>query len=162
VPHASQDWKQAFVSGIPFAHPIGATTGLPMATSFGESKSAFSYVPFLSSTQETSAEKRKAISLLNDIGVVKENPEEFMVEKDLVEIALDGKRVLLTINERQQVLDQIGDKLATYLVRHEKAIRAAKARSHDDARKLVDKFSDLSREAVLSRWRDHIRQKKRS
>ena len=160
IPKAAQNKTQAFMSGIPFASQMGFDTGLPMMTALGEPVSGWSYLPFFSKSQESTPEKRRAAQILNDVGLVKEGPQEYMIGRDLVELAISGERYLLSLEEREQVLGEIGSKFSSYVVNNKDKIMRAKEESQDEARKVINSYSDKAREQVMRQWRDRVREKK--
>lgn len=155
VPKAAQDWQQAFISGIPFADAMGAETGLPMVNAFGEPISPFAYFPFFSASQKSSEAVKKAAGILNDIGITKNGPEEWMMSADVVELSHDGKKYLFSLDERAQVLKDIGQEFATKIGDKEDKIRGAK--SYDDSKKIVQDLQKDARGRVLRKWRVKIR-----
>ncbi len=159
TPKASQDWKQAFKSGIPFASWMGLDTGLEMRTPFGQKTTPYSYVPLFSQSQVSSDEVKSAAKILNDVGISKEGVTEFMLDEDLIELSVDGKRYLFTLEERGQVLSDIGTTFARAINDNKDKIKTAKEKSHKEAQKVVNKLSDQSRERVLNRWRSKIKPK---
>lgn len=157
VPKASQNWGQAFMSGIPFAQQMGADTGLPMVNANGENITGFHYFPFFSKSQESSESVKKAAQLLNDSGITKEGPQEWMLDADTVEISHDGGRYLLTLDERASVLREIGQNFATELNDNAASIRGAE--TYDKKKAIVQRLQKKARDRVLSGWRDKIRDK---
>lgn len=157
VPRASQSAAQAFASGIPFAHAMGADTGLPMLNQFGEEISPFAYFPFFSAKQESSEPVKKAAKVLNDTGITKAGMEEWMMDSDLVELAANGERYLLSLDERREVLGEIGQRFADLINSNSDRIRRAKDDSHDKAKKIVQELQTRARKSVLNGWRDRIK-----
>lgn len=155
VPKASQDAKQAFLSGIPFADVAGLDTGLPMLNQFGERIEKYPYFPFVSAQQNSSPEVQRAAKILNDSGITKEGPQEWMIGPDVVELAGgDGKRYLLSLDERAEVLGEIGRRFAEGVNAKETKIRATE--DFPEKKKIVEKVMEDSRKSVLRRWRNRV------
>lgn len=155
TPKASQNWKQALASGIPFADVVGLDTGSEMLNAWGEGISPFSHFPFFNEAQESSDAVKSASKILNDSGITKEGPQEWMIEPDLFEIALNGERVLLDPDERREVLGDIGFRFARAINEDERKIRSAT--EFKEKQKIVQGLLRESRAQVLRQWRSKIK-----
>lgn len=154
TPRSPKTMEQIISSGIPFAQQMGLSTGLPMVNAMGEGITPYPMFSFLSRSQQSSEEVKKASALLNDIGILKEGVQEWMLDDNTVEVAIDGKRVLLDLDEREQVLSQIGKEFANGLNAKADKIRAM---DFDKAKQEVQRIQGNAREKVLRGWREKIK-----
>jgi hypothetical protein len=74
-----------------------------------------------------------------------------------VELAANGERYLLSLDERREVLGEIGHRFAGLINSNSDRIRSVKEDSHDKAKKIVQELQTKARKSVLNGWRDRIK-----
>jgi hypothetical protein len=149
-PRSPQDIGQTLQAGVPFANSMGLDTGKPLFSVFGEPLTPYHFLTVAVNEQQTTPEARQAARVLIDLGISK-NPQKFeYLGNGAVEIAYDGKFYLLSNDQRNEVIKQIGQGLAASIVREKdklKKLQATKGRNAVNSR--IDALADEARKKAL-------------
>jgi hypothetical protein len=129
---------------------MGLDTGKPLFSVFGEPLTPYHFLTVAVNEQQTTPEARQAARVLIDLGISK-NPQKFeYLGNGAVEIAYDGKFYLLSNDQRNEVIKQIGQGLAASIVREKdklKKLQATKGRNAVNSR--IDALADEARKKAL-------------
>lgn len=149
-PKAPKDIPQAIASSVPFANTLGLDMGQPMVTPFGEETTGFPFLSLMVNPQEVTETSRKAANLLAQLGITKLGTKERYTGDGTAEIFHNGKRYLLSQEQRGRVLRQIGQKFAALInANADKLRRLEKMKGKDAASDEIDSYAKKARSQVL-------------
>jgi arsenate reductase-like glutaredoxin family protein len=149
-PKATKDIPQAIASSVPFANTLGLDMGQPMVTPFGEETTGFPFFSLMVNPQEVTETSRKAANLLAQFGITKLGTKEKYIGDGTSEVFNDGKRYLLSQEQRGRVLRQIGQSFAAMInANADKLRRLEKTKGKDAVSDEIDSYAKKARSKVL-------------
>jgi hypothetical protein len=149
-PKAPKDIPQAIASSVPFANTLGLDMGQPMVTPFGEETTGFPFFSLMVNPQEVTETSRKAANLLAQFGITKLGTKEKYIGDGTSEVFNDGKRYLLSQEQRGRVLRQIGQSFAAMInANADKLRRLEKTKGKDAVSDEIDSYAKKARSRVL-------------
>lgn len=149
-PKAPKDIPQAIASSVPFANTLGLDMGQPMVTPFGEETTGFPFFSIMVNPQEVTETSRKAANLLAQFGITKLGTKEKYLGDGTSEVFNDGKRYLLSQEQRGRVLRQIGQTFAAMInANADKLRRLEKTKGKDAVSDEIDSYAKKARSKVL-------------
>lgn len=149
-PKAPKDIPQAFASSVPFANTLGLDMGQPMVTPFGEETSGYPFLSILVNPQEVTETSRKAANLLAQLGITKLGVKERYLGDGTSEVFHEGKRYLLSQEQRGRVLRQIGQTFASMInINADKLRKLEKTKGKDAASDEINSYAKKAKSKVL-------------
>lgn len=153
-PRSPQDVSQTLQAGVPFANALGLDTGKPLYSPFGEDLTPYNFFTFLSNSQESTDDSKRAAKILIDLGVSKQPPKLEYLGDGVVEIAHDGKYYALPPEQRNDLILRMGQELARTIVREKSNLqKLEKDKGRNAVSDKVGIFAADARKKVLSRFK---------